>query len=154
MAAGAMDANREGGGREVRDRGLSSADTLTQFTPREPSRPEGKFPGQNAPEPREPGAYTEPEPRRVEGNRARFDARSMPDSVFDKGSQAFERVVPLLRDVLEITPCFVQPMWVHLPESLSALAFGTNEPRSFQNLQMLGHCLAGNARLVRQPGDR
>ena len=45
-------------------------------------------------------------------------------------------------------------LWVHLPEPLSALALGTDEPSTFENLQMLRHGLTGHARLVRQPGDR
>src|SRR5579885_2817168 len=84
----------------------------------------------------------------------RWAAWNLPRSFFDEFLQTIERLVPLVRDAVEVAPRLGQPLGVERPDAFPPTPDVMDETGTGENVQMLGDGLAGDGRAGGEPRGR
>ena len=75
-------------------------------------------------------------------------------SVLDELAEPEERVVPLLRDHVEVAAGVFQAPLIQLPNALAPVSRAAYQARPLHHPQVFGDCLASDLGSLGEPGDR
>src|SRR2546430_15086602 len=74
--------------------------------------------------------------------------------VFDERSQALQRLIPVLGDLVEVAACLLEPGCIERPDAFPPPPAIMDEAGTSEDLQVLGDRLARHGGAGREPGGR
>ena len=74
--------------------------------------------------------------------------------VLDERSQALQRLIPVLGDLVEVAACLLEPGCIERPDAFPPPPAIMDEAGISEDLQVLGDRLARHGGAGREPGDR